>query len=64
MVDKPKLQNEMYLCFKKIEDGVERFDDIWKKLHYANNTNKKEKHESELKKVIKKLQRLRGQVKH
>ena len=64
MAEKRKLQNEMDHCFKKIEGGVERFDDIWNKLHSANNTNKKEKHESKLKKVIKKLQRLRGQVKH
>ena len=63
MADKRKLQNEMDRCFKKIQEGVETFDDIWKKLQSANNTNQKDKYESDLKKEIKKLQRLRDQVK-
>lgn len=66
-------------------EGVETFEDIWQKVHNANNSNPKvlvspfcflkqleweqsfflfqEKYESDLKKEIKKLQRLRDQIK-
>ena len=63
MSDKRKLQGEMDRCFKKILEGVEAFDDTFKKLHNATNTNQKDKYEGDLKKEIKKLQRLRDQVK-
>lgn len=63
MADKRKLQGEMERCFKKIVEGVETFEDIWDKLHSATNTNQKDKYESDLKKEIKKLQRLRDQIK-
>ena len=63
MSDKRKLQGEMDRCFKKILEGVEAFDDTFKKLQHATNTNQKDKHESDLKKEIKKLQRLRDQIK-
>jgi len=63
MADKRKLQGEMDRCFKKIVEGVETFEDIWQKLYNANNTNQKDKYESDLKKEIKKLQRLRDQLK-
>nr|CAB3232238.1 CCR4-NOT transcription complex subunit 3-like [Phallusia mammillata] len=63
MADKRKLQGEMDRCFKKIVEGVETFEDIWQKLYNANNTNQKDKYESDLKKEIKKLQRLRDQIK-
>jgi len=63
MADKRKLLGEMERCFKKIQEGVETFADIWNKLHSANNTNQKDKYESDLKKEIKKLQRLRDQIK-
>uniref|UniRef100_A0A8C5DZE1 CCR4-NOT transcription complex subunit 3 n=1 Tax=Gouania willdenowi TaxID=441366 RepID=A0A8C5DZE1_GOUWI len=43
--------------------GVEQFEDIWQKLHNAANANQKEKYEADLKKEIKKLQRLRDQIK-
>uniref|UniRef100_A0A3P8RW88 CCR4-NOT transcription complex subunit 3 n=1 Tax=Amphiprion percula TaxID=161767 RepID=A0A3P8RW88_AMPPE len=39
------------------------FEDIWQKLHNAANANQKEKYEADLKKEIKKLQRLRDQIK-
>lgn len=50
---------------------METFDDIWQKLlivsrlqvQNATNLNQKEKYETELKKEIKKLQRLREQIK-
>lgn len=50
-------------CYKKIAEGVETFEDIWQKLYNANNTNQKDKYENDLKKEIKKLQRLRDQIK-
>lgn len=42
---------------------METFEDIWQKVHNATNTNQKEKYETDLKKEIKKLQRLRDQIK-
>jgi CCR4-NOT transcription complex subunit 3 len=39
------------------------FDDIWDKVYAAEQQSLKEKYESDLKKEIKKLQRLREQVK-
>jgi CCR4-NOT transcription complex subunit 3 len=42
---------------------VETFEDIWQKVHNATNSNQKEKYEADLKKEIKKLQRLRDQIK-
>lgn len=58
-----RLQGEIDRCLKKVAEGVEQFEDIWKKVHNANNTNQKEKYEADLKKEIKKLQRLRDQIK-
>ena len=46
-----------------MQEGVETFEDIWQKVHNATNTNQKEKYEADLKKEIKKLQRLRDQIK-
>ncbi|CAH0585473.1 unnamed protein product [Chrysodeixis includens] len=58
-----KLQGEIDRCLKKVTEGVETFDDIWQKVHNATNSNQKEKYEADLKKEIKKLQRLRDQIK-
>lgn len=58
-----KLQGEIDRCLKKVTEGVETFDDIWTKVLHAVNSNQKEKHEADLKKEIKKLQRLRDQIK-
>lgn len=44
-------------------EGVDTFEDIWQKVHNATNSNQKEKYEADLKKEIKKLQRLRDQIK-
>ncbi|XP_048857104.1 CCR4-NOT transcription complex subunit 3-like isoform X1 [Brienomyrus brachyistius] len=63
MADKRKLQGEIDRCLKKVGEGVEQFEDIWQKLHNAANANQKEKYEADLKKEIKKLQRLRDQIK-
>ncbi|KAG1676032.1 CCR4-NOT transcription complex subunit 3 [Nymphon striatum] len=56
-------KGEIERCLKKVTEGVETFDDIWLKVHNAANTNQKEKYEADLKKEIKKLQRLRDQIK-
>ncbi|CAN0213754.1 unnamed protein product [Lampetra fluviatilis] len=63
MADKRKLQGEIERCLKKVCEGVEMFEDIWQKVHNAANANQKEKYEADLKKEIKKLQRLRDQIK-
>ncbi|KAJ8038080.1 CCR4-NOT transcription complex subunit 3 [Holothuria leucospilota] len=63
MGDKRKLQGEIDRCLKKVGEGVEIFEDIWDKVHSATNANQKEKYEADLKKEIKKLQRLRDQIK-
>ena len=53
---------EIDRCLKKVAEGVEKFEETWQKVHNASNTNQKEKYEEDLKKEIKKLQRLRDQV--
>ncbi|XP_050301258.1 CCR4-NOT transcription complex subunit 3 isoform X2 [Anthonomus grandis grandis] len=58
-----KLQGEIDRCLKKVTEGVDTFEDIWQKVHTAANSNQKEKYEGDLKKEIKKLQRLRDQIK-
>ncbi|CDW58492.1 CCR4-NOT transcription complex, subunit 3, partial [Trichuris trichiura] len=55
---------EIERCLKKVQEGVEYFDEIWAKVHEAANVNQKEKFEGDLKKEIKKLQRLRDQIKN
>jgi len=32
---------EIDRCLKKVAEGVETFEDIWKKVHNATNTNQK-----------------------
>jgi CCR4-NOT transcription complex subunit 3 len=48
---------------KKVDEGVELFDEIYEKVYTAEQQSQKEKYEIELKKEIKKLQRLRDQIK-
>lgn len=59
----PLISGEIDRCLKKVTEGVETFEDIWQKVHNATNSNQKEKYEADLKKEIKKLQRLRDQIK-
>ena len=54
---------EIDRCLKKVAEGVDKFDETWQKVHHASNSNQKEKYEEDLKKEIKKLQRLRDQIK-
>ncbi|XXH03708.1 hypothetical protein Hte_010114 [Hypoxylon texense] len=58
-----KLQQEIDKCFKKVSEGVAEFDAIYDKIEQSNNTAQKEKLEDNLKREIKKLQRLRDQIK-
>lgn len=48
---------------KKVDEGVGLFDEIWGKVYSAGQQSQKEKYEMDLKKEIKKLQRLRDQIK-
>ena len=54
---------EIDRVMKKVDEGVELFDDIWEKVYSAEQQNQKEKYEIDLKKEIKKLQRHRDQIK-
>ncbi|KAI8070561.1 Not1 N-terminal domain, CCR4-Not complex component-domain-containing protein [Gilbertella persicaria] len=58
-----KLQSEIDRLLKKVSEGVETFETIFDKIHHTNNANQKDKYEQDLKKEIKKLQRLRDQIK-
>lgn len=58
-----KLQTEIDKTLKKINEGLEEFEEIMQKLNSATNAVQREKIEADLKKEIKKLQRLRDQIK-
>lgn len=58
-----KLQAEIQSTLKKVEEGVLLFDEVWAKVYAAGQQSLKEKYEADLKKEIKKLQRLRDQIK-
>eukprot|EP00128_Syssomonas_multiformis_P016887 Colp12_sorted_trinity150504_noHs@33160 len=63
MADKRKLQAEIDKVLKKVTEGIEEFDTIWEKVQSAASVKQKEKYEGDLKTEIKKLQRLRDQIK-
>ncbi len=54
---------EIDRVMKKVDEGELLFDEIWEKVYSAEQQNQKEKYEMDLKKEIKKLQRLRDQIK-
>ncbi|KAK3906722.1 Not1 N-terminal domain, CCR4-Not complex component-domain-containing protein [Staphylotrichum tortipilum] len=58
-----KLQQEVDKCFKKVAEGVAEFEGIYEKIEQSTNQAQKEKQEDQLKREIKKLQRLRDQIK-
>ncbi|KAK4466475.1 general negative regulator of transcription subunit 3 [Cladorrhinum samala] len=58
-----KLQQEVDKCFKKVAEGVTEFETIYDKIEQSTNQAQKEKLEDQLKREIKKLQRLRDQIK-
>ncbi|KAJ7144795.1 Not1 N-terminal domain, CCR4-Not complex component-domain-containing protein [Mycena crocata] len=57
-----KLQTEIDQALKKVTEGVELFENTYDKMQAATNHAQKEKLESALKNQIKKLQRLRDQI--
>ncbi|KAJ6516328.1 CCR4-Not complex component, Not N-terminal domain-containing protein, partial [Mycena sanguinolenta] len=57
------LSAEIDRTLKKISEGVELFESIYNKMQASTNQAQKETLELELKSQIKKLQRLRDQVK-
>lgn len=59
-----KLQQEVDKVFKKINEGLEVFDMYYERHESCtNNPSQKDKLESDLKREVKKLQRLREQIK-
>ncbi|KAF8312797.1 hypothetical protein DL93DRAFT_2059593 [Clavulina sp. PMI_390] len=54
---------EIDKLLKKVQEGVEIFDTVYDKMQASTNQAQKEKLELELKSQIKKLQRLRDQIK-
>jgi CCR4-NOT transcription complex subunit 3 len=58
-----KLMQEVEKCYKKVAEGVDEFNSIYEKIEQSNNPAQKEKLEDNLKREIKKLQRLRDQIK-
>ncbi|EPQ59641.1 hypothetical protein GLOTRDRAFT_71257 [Gloeophyllum trabeum ATCC 11539] len=58
-----KLQTEIDRTLKKVAEGVELFESIYEKMQNSTNQTQKEKLEMDLKTQIKRLQRLRDQIK-
>ncbi|KAJ2724388.1 general negative regulator of transcription subunit 5 [Coemansia sp. Benny D115] len=58
-----KVQAEIERVFKRVAEGIEEFEDCYDKVLNASNASQKDKYETDLKKEIKKLQRLRDQIK-
>ncbi|CAO3673918.1 unnamed protein product [Rhizopus stolonifer] len=54
---------EIDRLLKKVSEGVDTFEAIFAKISHTQSNNQKEKYEQDLKKEIKKLQRLRDQIK-
>ncbi|KAI8357585.1 Not1 N-terminal domain, CCR4-Not complex component-domain-containing protein, partial [Mortierella sp. GBAus27b] len=54
---------EIDKVLKKVSEGVQTFEETLEKIETSTNANQKDKYESDLKKEIKKLQRLRDQIK-
>lgn len=57
------LSAEIDRTLKKVTEGVEQFESLYDKMQVSQNQTQKEKMESDLKTQIKKLQRLRDQIK-
>ncbi|KAF9782587.1 Not1 N-terminal domain, CCR4-Not complex component-domain-containing protein [Thelephora terrestris] len=58
-----KLLTEIDRTLKRVAEGVEQFESIYEKMQNSTNQTQKEKLETDLKTQIKKLQRLRDQIK-
>ncbi|ETN99801.1 hypothetical protein RFI_37666 [Reticulomyxa filosa] len=58
-----KQQTEIERTLKKVQEGLDEYDKIWDRVEDASTINQKEKHEGDLKKEIKRLQRYRELIK-
>ena len=63
MAQSRKLNSEIERTLKRVQEGLHEFEEIWQKVYSAQTPALKEKHEADLKKEIKKLQRFRDQIK-
>ena len=57
-----KLMAEVDRTVKKVNEGIENFDELEDKVYSAQSSSQRDKFEGELKKEIKKLQRLRETI--
>lgn len=57
-----KLQKDIEVVLKKVDDGIDEFAHVWDQATTSSNSSQKEKLGEELKKSINKLQRLRVQI--
>lgn len=58
-----KLQAEIEKTLKKVAEGLEEYDDIFEQLTTTENSNARDKYESNLKSELKRLQKYREQIK-
>eukprot|EP00758_Cryptobia_borreli_P002917 Tbor_TRINITY_DN3389_c0_g1::TRINITY_DN3389_c0_g1_i1::g.23425::m.23425/K12580/CNOT3, NOT3; CCR4-NOT transcription complex subunit 3 len=63
MANNRKVQGEIDKLLKKVQEGFVSYDEVYEKFNVSQTQPLKERFEGELKKEIKKLQRLREQIK-
>uniref|UniRef100_A0AC34QPR1 CCR4-NOT transcription complex subunit 3 n=1 Tax=Panagrolaimus sp. JU765 TaxID=591449 RepID=A0AC34QPR1_9BILA len=63
MAEKRKLLIEVEKTYKKVDEGIEVFEETMTKMYEANSENQRDKFQEDLKREIKKLQRLRDLIK-
>ncbi|KAF4750288.1 CCR4-NOT transcription complex, subunit 3, partial [Perkinsus olseni] len=57
-----KLQATIDVTLKKVDEGIDEFQQVWRKVEESQNQNQREKNQMDLKKEIKKLQRYREDI--
>ncbi|EER02289.1 hydroxyproline-rich glycoprotein DZ-HRGP, putative [Perkinsus marinus ATCC 50983] len=57
-----KLQATIDVTLKKVDEGIDEFQQVWRKVEESQNQNQREKNQIDLKKEIKKLQRFREDI--
>jgi CCR4-NOT transcription complex subunit 3 len=57
-----KLQASVDATLRRIEEGIDEFHVVWRKCEEAANPNQRDKTQNDLKREIKKLQRLREEI--
>ncbi len=63
MNNQRKVKAEIEKISKKIRDGFDAFEALWEKVQNAADHSSKSRWTAELKKELKKLQRMRDQIK-